>query len=255
MFERRVLFAPGDEHGFSIAREDSAIELAVTVPKEKLHNPPYDLLDPLRGLLTILCIVADGEPLAPAVLLVPATPLYESIIEIQLYPPVAGRQRTNIVVIPDSAVPELLDLYQQWPLRGRHKAFDLAQERFNLAGTRASPKDRLIDYWVALEALFMGLRDELRYRASVRLAYFHVTSPEDRIEFARNVRWSYDWRSYVVHGETGDKPRGTVEEASAFAARLVKDSLHKLAPLLQRESIPSIIEKIDRSVEAGVPIF
>jgi len=255
MFKHGALFDLGKEDRlFTIAKADSTVELDLAVPKEEVNNLTYALLNPVRSLMTILGIVANGELIAPAVLLVPSTPLYESVSEIQFYPLTGSPQSDNVVVLANSAVPELLELYQQWPLAGSHKAFDLAQERFNLAATRANPMDRLIDYWVALEALFLGVRDELRYRGSVRLAYFHATTPEDRIELARNIRWSYDWRSYVVHGETGHKPRGTVESASTFTREIVRDSLRKLVPLLQSSNISSIIEKMDRSIEAGKAI-
>jgi len=78
----------------------------------------------------------------------------------------------------------------------------LALGRFNTAYEKADPGDRLIDYWIALEALFLtdGERGELSYRASMRIAYFLGTA-ETREQLSRDARQSYNTRSDIVHGK------------------------------------------------------
>jgi hypothetical protein len=100
----------------------------------------------------------------------------------------------------------LLDQLVSLLPRARGEASTMrALDRFNLAYDRARPEDRIIDYWVALEALFLpGIdRGELSYRASLRAAYY-VGSSRDRQRIFWDMRQSYDVRSHVVHGEKPD---------------------------------------------------
>lgn len=82
-------------------------------------------------------------------------------------------------------------------------AFERALSRFNRIYERRSNADRLIDCWVALEALFLGDlgQGELSYRACVRIAHFIETTPDAREATFVLLRKSYAARSKVVHGD------------------------------------------------------
>ena len=65
--------------------------------------------------------------------------------------------------------------------------------RWSSAIERWRGEDRLIDYWVALEALFCPTdNQEIKYRASLRIATLLGDTPTRRQELYDAVRHSYD---------------------------------------------------------------
>ncbi|MDP2948552.1 MAG: HEPN domain-containing protein [Chloroflexota bacterium] len=100
-------------------------------------------------------------------------------------------------------VRRIVEALHKHPLAGNVR---VALDRFNLGCERERPDDTLIDYWIALEALFLPDEppQELRYRASLRVAYFVGQHPEDREEIFRQIRRSYDVRSAIVHGRKSE---------------------------------------------------
>lgn len=99
---------------------------------------------------------------------------------------------------------------------------ELALRRFDMAYSRELDEDRLIDCWVALEALFLpGIdRGELSYRASLRAAYY-VGTARDRQTVFRHRRDSYQVRSEVVHGEQPHVDVGLTAERTEDVLRCV----------------------------------
>ena len=100
----------------------------------------------------------------------------------------------------------------------------LALRRFDFASQRLRVEDRLIDAWIALEALFLpGERDELRYRVSLRMAYFLSADPVERRTMFQQVRRSYDARSAIVHGH---EPAG-LNETATHTVEVLRQALLK----------------------------
>jgi hypothetical protein len=60
----------------------------------------------------------------------------------------------------------------EWPAHKR-QVFEIAHRRFSQTFERVTDEDRLIDAWVAFEALFLPKQEgELAYRAQMRIARF-----------------------------------------------------------------------------------
>jgi hypothetical protein len=79
----------------------------------------------------------------------------------------------------------------------------LALRRFDAAYGRGSDEDKLIDHWVALEALFLHDRhDELSYLGPLRIARYLEQQLDARRSVFELLRESYRTRSTVVHGST-----------------------------------------------------
>jgi len=93
--------------------------------------------------------------------------------------------------------------YERYLALKDEKSFSLALRRFSQAQERRQPEDRLIDYWVGLEALFSPGRAELKYRISLRVANLvgRSDSYERRREIFDELKRSYDARSKVAHGQ------------------------------------------------------
>lgn len=64
-------------------------------------------------------------------------------------------------------------------------------------------EDRLVDYWIALESLFLtDIEQELSFRAALRVANFLEHHRKHRKGVFDAVKTSYDLRSWIVHGES-----------------------------------------------------
>jgi hypothetical protein len=100
----------------------------------------------------------------------------------------------------------------------------LALRRFDFASQRLRVEDRLIDAWIALEALFLpGERDELRYRVSLRMAYFLSADAVERRTTFQQVRRSYDARSAIVHGHEPAQ----LNETATYTVEVLRRALLK----------------------------
>jgi hypothetical protein len=123
------------------------------------------------------------------------------------------------LVIADDDVPALagiLGRLREIDLRDDEagRRFELALSRVNTAAQRRAIEDRLIDYWVAIEALFVpDSGGEISFRARTRVARFITTDLEERKRITKTLSRSYGRRSQVVHGDTphGDTPTLTQE--------------------------------------------
>jgi hypothetical protein len=77
----------------------------------------------------------------------------------------------------------------------------LALRRWSDARDRDRLDDRLIDYWIGLEALVLpDSRQEIIYRAALRIAALIGTSGAERRQLYQQLRASYGLRSDTVHG-------------------------------------------------------
>ena len=82
----------------------------------------------------------------------------------------------------------------------------LPLSRWESSLTRPNLEDRLIDAWISLEALLLGVQEgELSFRASVRLAEFLGTNGADRQDIYDASIISYKWRNIIVHGSPNKK--------------------------------------------------
>ncbi len=87
-----------------------------------------------------------------------------------------------------------------WPSHER-QVFDVAHRRFSQTYERIHDEDRLIDAWIAFEALFLPKQEgELVYRAQMRIARFLGGNLNEREAIREQLRLSYKMRSNVVHG-------------------------------------------------------
>ena len=121
----------------------------------------------------------------------------------------------------------------------------LALRRFEMAYERWIPEDRLIDHWIALEALFLpGISDELSFRASLRIAYYMTASPDERQRIFDKMRLSYDTRSRIVHGEP---PKADVGEVASDTEEILRRALR--AEVTNLGSLD--VERLDAAIARG----
>ena len=81
------------------------------------------------------------------------------------------------------------------------KALRIAVNRFDLAYRNEHPGERLIDYMIALEALYTGDVQELAYKLALRAAFFLGKTREERNSIFHILKKAYTVRSQIVHGQ------------------------------------------------------
>jgi hypothetical protein len=105
-----------------------------------------------------------------------------------------------------------------------NRRLSLVLGRFDSAYERLGPEDRLIDLWIAFEALFLSdTRGELSYRAALRIAQLVGEDGTSRRAAFDLARESYDRRSDIVHG-TFVAP-GELERVAESTRLLAVDAL------------------------------
>ncbi len=74
---------------------------------------------------------------------------------------------------------------------------------------RIKPEDNLLDYWIALEALFLpeGLDREMRQSISLAAANYLGKNSRERRTIYDDLGFSYQFRSYLIHGKRSDIPK------------------------------------------------
>jgi hypothetical protein len=106
------------------------------------------------------------------------------------------------------------------------RRFELAVGRINTSAERVSTEDRLIDYWIALETLFVpDSRGEISFRARTRVARFVTADLAERKQISETLSRSYDRRSKIVHG---DKPRADTPTLTNETGELLRRALRKM---------------------------
>ena len=88
---------------------------------------------------------------------------------------------------------------------------ELALRRFNQSYGRVGAEDRLIDYMIAFEALYLNdtgaqERGEMRFRLALRVAQF-LRELNQQKSLYREMRAAYNMRSSIVHGDVYDPPK------------------------------------------------
>lgn len=98
------------------------------------------------------------------------------------------------------------ELVRLWPKTmnvERLNRFNLAARRYLLAVGRPDTHDRLLDLWIALEALFSpGKEGEIAFRLALRAASYLSGDPAAMKADFDFLNASYDKRSKLVHGDT-----------------------------------------------------
>ena len=126
---------------------------------------------------------------------------------------------------------ELRRLYQGLSrVEGCYTKVKNALRRFDMGGFgRELPEDRLIDFWVALEALFAkdDETQELTYKFAIRIAHFIGNDRDDRKRLFDQLRKAYGVRSRIVHGSQPEDMR--VEEAVQVTEDALRRSLYQIA--------------------------
>jgi len=100
-------------------------------------------------------------------------------------------------------VPAFLELWQRYKKISQRRLKKILNSiaRLNFGTERNRHEDKLIDYFVAFESLFLSKKDpELRYRLSLLTSHWVGSTSSERKKIFRIIKIGYDQRSTIVHG-------------------------------------------------------
>jgi len=145
-----------------------------------------------------------------------------------------------------------VESHLQQPDEKLSRPMRIAAFRFCSSFDKGSPEDQLIDYSIALEALFTKENDAISYRLPLRAAIFVGDTPEEREKIFWTVKGSYDLRSDLAHGQSQldqtIKVKNTKVDISEFMSDLRAiqfKALHRFSKASQKLSKENILRAID----------
>lgn len=219
----------------------------------RLETPkrtPTDLgpaLEQIEKLVSALRLCGDGKFGVAQHWSEPERPIFEvSGIRLggSVRPPIFRGPKYQLTDEVANEAREVLGLLEQDEIR-EDRSFQLALRRFNQGYERLNHNDAIIDCWVALEALFLpDSRQELRYRASLRIARFLGVDSDERIRLFRGAKDSYDLRSAIVHG--ADLPDNETRDIASTTEHLLRRALRRWVDPSQSRDINEIDEELLR---------
>ena len=92
-----------------------------------------------------------------------------------------------------------------------HDYLTIVLKRLNLGSEERDLENKLIDFFVAFEALFLLEASELSYRLALRTATLLGDSYQERREITNFMRDAYVLRSQIVHGKTPRLKKKTID--------------------------------------------
>ena len=129
---------------------------------------------------------------------------------------------------------EIVDIWNRIRALAANTPIRLALRRWDIVSERFEETDALIDYWIALESLFVpGSTQELRYRASLRIAAFVGQTPEEREQVYKDLKDSYNLRSRIIHGnppESRERLRPLIDKTRSYRRRALLSLLSSSDP-------------------------
>jgi len=137
------------------------------------------------------------------------------------------------VTLRNEDVVLLRDIYKK---TRSDKHFSLPLKRFAESHVRNAVDDRLVDYWIGLESMFLsrgGNQGELKFRAALRIAEFLGKDGADRTRLYELVKQSYDHRSRVVHGVHNASESETLSHIEVETRTILRKALLKLATMTE----------------------
>lgn len=172
---------------------------------------------------------------------------------------------TNSFNIKQNEEKEFVEFWKNYDgLSTDEKHFlSVAIRRFSQANERTSAEDKIIDYLISAEALFLSsggsFQGELKYRLSHRAAMFIESEPNKQHKIFKFMQKAYDVRSAIVHGAIPKLPKnndGTQISLDKFCQEVeehLRFSLNKTINLASGADSPNKIiewEKVVFPVES-----
>ena len=173
----------------------------------------------------------------------------------------SGRMVPRTYELKKSETSSLLKIWKQFSkfrkVNGFSKEtnfFNIALKRFNFGIEESDYESKIIDFFIAFEALCLPESNELKYRLSNRVALLLAKDSEDAEKIGIFMKKAYDIRSSIVHGGR-TKPvliDGVSIDLKTFTPQL-EEHLRRmlkafLSLIIEFRNQQNIIAQIDKSL-------
>lgn len=106
------------------------------------------------------------------------------------------------------------------------------------------PEDKLINYFIALEALYSNSKSEISFRFAMRLALLLGRSSKSRKNIAQKAKKLYDIRSRIIHGDKFILSAKSLKEADEW----LRKSILSFMTLSNNYGRDKILTKLDEAM-------
>ncbi len=128
----------------------------------------------------------------------------------------------NKLVISKDEDKELISIFENIS-KNENKSFQIASNRLGFGLERRFDEDRLIDYMIGLESIYLpDGQDELTFRLSLRIAFLMGKDVAERKDIFRFIKKMYHLRSKLVHGKKYDLTKDDVARIEEILRRSLK---------------------------------
>lgn len=91
--------------------------------------------------------------------------------------------------------------FQQRNRKSPTEYLNIAIRRFNLGVSETEVEDKVIDFMISFEAMFLENQGELTFKLSNRIAILLGKTKDERKIIREIMKESYGWRGAIVHGK------------------------------------------------------
>jgi hypothetical protein len=151
----------------------------------------------------------------------------------QLGGPMAARLPEQVVfaapcVITRKLGQRLSSHWKQLLLAVEDVSLEVPITRFSDSYGRGKSGDRLVDYWIALESMFLygQSRADMAERSALAISNYIGSSQQERADIRAEILGSYGHRSDVVHGDRGTD-QAELKRATQRTAAILRRCLLK----------------------------
>lgn len=196
----------------------------------RYNSDPYVTL----WCITALIRLRNGPGITiPAMTTLPFSEVKSTGDDVAIFPLEIEPRILHVISDPPEKITEL-DLAwvrRFWPaacgLAAKSNEFNLGLQALDQCVFLRHAPLALLSIWIALESLFSGSRDELRYRISAGLAAFLEPPGLTRLSLQKEIAKLYDSRSDAAHGrfeEAHEPLKKTYTLARRAVTKIIEDA-------------------------------
>lgn len=174
-------------------------------------------------------------------------PIADQRYELPDYLPLLGKKYT----LNRNEIPRFQKFFRKFSyMYETNETFRVCINRFNYANDiDLYSTDKLIDYMIAFESLYLNDNLELGYKLSVRVACFLGRDKKEKEQIFKEIKKAYDIRSRMVHGRTFninapikfEKRKVSFEELLAIVESHLRNSIYKLLNIGRKPNWDKIV--------------
>jgi hypothetical protein len=142
----------------------------------------------------------------------------------------ARRPGGSTYILTDADVTQLTDLYPKARSAIADQTLVLPITRFQDSHRSSSPEDKLIDYWISIESFFsqeIPKPQNIQGQAAEAIAKYISQSHYERTNIIKEVKESYNWRNYFMHGRRFSLPSSDLDSISLQTYKYLRRILTK----------------------------